>query len=245
MSTASPSITPICIELLAAKPAGSVDRYVLLDAQDWMTDDQLNALWTEITRTAARRRPRHLPHRRRTEPAARPRLAGAARPVALRRTRHRATISARDRSAIYGGFHLYVKQTRHEHDRAAGRPCRADGRRLPLPAPYLRPDPQILSARPRPADSTGSTCRPAARVLEVGCGTGRNLVLAARALSRRALLRPRHFGRDAGDGRGGDRAAKACPAASRWRAATPPISTPSAVRRRAASTASSSPMRCR
>ena len=41
------------IELLPARPAGSVDRFVLLDAQDWMTDAQLNALWTEITRTAA------------------------------------------------------------------------------------------------------------------------------------------------------------------------------------------------
>ena len=40
-------------ELLAGKPAGSVDRYVLLDAQDWMTDRQLNELWSEITRTAA------------------------------------------------------------------------------------------------------------------------------------------------------------------------------------------------
>ena len=40
-------------ELPAGKPAGSVDRFVLLDAQDWMTDAQLNELWTEITRTAA------------------------------------------------------------------------------------------------------------------------------------------------------------------------------------------------
>ncbi len=39
-------------ELLASKPADSVDRYVLLDAQDWMTDQQLNDLWTEISRTA-------------------------------------------------------------------------------------------------------------------------------------------------------------------------------------------------
>ena len=39
-------------DFLAQKPP-SVDRYVLLDAQDWMSDAQLNALWTEITRTAA------------------------------------------------------------------------------------------------------------------------------------------------------------------------------------------------
>lgn len=41
------------IQFLAGKDAGAIDRFVLLDAQDWMTDDQLNALWTEITRTAS------------------------------------------------------------------------------------------------------------------------------------------------------------------------------------------------
>lgn len=40
-------------ELLASKPASSVDRYVLLDAQDWMTDTQMNELWSQISRTAA------------------------------------------------------------------------------------------------------------------------------------------------------------------------------------------------
>ena len=39
-------------EYLQSCPAGSRDRYVLLDAQDWMTDAQLNDLWAEITRTA-------------------------------------------------------------------------------------------------------------------------------------------------------------------------------------------------
>jgi S-adenosylmethionine-diacylglycerol 3-amino-3-carboxypropyl transferase len=33
----------------------TLDRYVLLDAQDWMSDAQLNALWRQITRTAAPR----------------------------------------------------------------------------------------------------------------------------------------------------------------------------------------------
>ena len=39
-------------EHLTSLPASSRDRYVLLDAQDWMTDAQLDALWTEISRTA-------------------------------------------------------------------------------------------------------------------------------------------------------------------------------------------------
>ncbi|MFT7757831.1 UNVERIFIED_CONTAM: DUF3419 family protein, partial [Salmonella enterica subsp. enterica serovar Enteritidis] len=49
MSVVNASLT----EFLAAKPAGSVDRFILLDAQDWMNDKQLNELWHEITRTAA------------------------------------------------------------------------------------------------------------------------------------------------------------------------------------------------
>lgn len=39
-------------EYLESMPAQSLDRYILLDAQDWMTDDQLTRLWGEITRTA-------------------------------------------------------------------------------------------------------------------------------------------------------------------------------------------------
>ena len=37
---------------LASMPDASLDRYILLDAQDWMTDEQLTAIWTQITRTA-------------------------------------------------------------------------------------------------------------------------------------------------------------------------------------------------
>ena len=39
-------------EHLAGLPAASRDRYILLDAQDWMTDEQLGELWAQITRTA-------------------------------------------------------------------------------------------------------------------------------------------------------------------------------------------------
>jgi len=39
-------------EYLEGQPARSLDRYVLLDAQDWMSDAQLNALWQQMTRTA-------------------------------------------------------------------------------------------------------------------------------------------------------------------------------------------------
>ncbi len=37
---------------LRALPSAHLDRYILLDAQDWMNDATLAELWTEITRTA-------------------------------------------------------------------------------------------------------------------------------------------------------------------------------------------------
>lgn len=94
-------------EYLASCPAASRDRYVLLDAQDWMTNGQLDALWTEITRTA--RPGARVIFRTAAEPSL---LPGRLDPALLARWRHEEERSrgftARDRSAIYGGFHLYV-----------------------------------------------------------------------------------------------------------------------------------------
>jgi len=96
-------------EHLAAKDAGSVDRYVLLDAQDWMSDAQLNALWAEITRTASAGA--RVIFRTAAEPSL---LPGRLSPALLGQWHYEADQSlhytARDRSAIYGGFHLYVKK---------------------------------------------------------------------------------------------------------------------------------------
>ena len=96
-------------ELLAAKPAASVDRYVLLDAQDWMTDRQLEELWSEITRTAA--------------PGARVIFRTAAERSVIEGRISGATadrwtylygrsreLNLQDRSAIYGGFHIYERK---------------------------------------------------------------------------------------------------------------------------------------
>ena len=95
--------------LLSARPAASVDAFVLLDAQDWMTDAQLSELWAEITRTAA-------PGARviyRTAAAQSP-LPGHVPDAILDRWDYRTEqsldLGARDRSAIYGGFHLHVKR---------------------------------------------------------------------------------------------------------------------------------------
>jgi S-adenosylmethionine-diacylglycerol 3-amino-3-carboxypropyl transferase len=94
-------------EYLAGCPAASRDRYILLDAQDWMTDAQLDALWTEITRTA--RPGARVIFRTAAEPSL---LTERLDPDLLRRWCYQAELSRdlteRDRSAIYGGFHLYV-----------------------------------------------------------------------------------------------------------------------------------------
>lgn len=94
-------------EFLAAQDEDTFDGYVLLDAQDWMTPEQMTDLWTEITRTA--------------QPGARVvfRTAGEESPLTealpaeiLERWTYDPSTSqemvARDRSCIYGGFHLYI-----------------------------------------------------------------------------------------------------------------------------------------
>lgn len=93
-------------EYLQGEPAASLDRYVLLDAQDWMTDAQLTELWAEITRTA--------------RPGARVLFRTAGDDTILpgrvpddllnRWTYSEAEareLIRRDRSSIYGGLHLY------------------------------------------------------------------------------------------------------------------------------------------
>jgi S-adenosylmethionine-diacylglycerol 3-amino-3-carboxypropyl transferase len=95
------------IEYLAQSGNASLDRYVLLDAQDWMNDDQLNQLWAEITRTA--------------KPGGRVIFRTAAAPSLLPgrvidevldcwdyRAAESLAFTKQDRSSIYGGFHLYV-----------------------------------------------------------------------------------------------------------------------------------------
>ena len=94
-------------KLLLRQPDRSLDRYVLLDAQDWMDDATLTELWTEITRTA-RPGARVIFRTAGTETI----LPGRVPDAVLGRwtyeaeTSHR--LSAEDRSAIYGAFHLYV-----------------------------------------------------------------------------------------------------------------------------------------
>jgi S-adenosylmethionine-diacylglycerol 3-amino-3-carboxypropyl transferase len=96
------------IRFLSTKPAESLDRYVLLDAQDWMDDDALNALWREVTRTA--RPGARVIFRTAGEDSILPgRVSDAILNGWNYDQQRSAEIHAKDRSAIYGGFHLYVK----------------------------------------------------------------------------------------------------------------------------------------
>ncbi len=103
IETVNDSITTV----LWSSPPRSVDRVVLLDAQDWMTDQQMNELWAAIAHAAA--------------PSARVIFRTAAKSSPLEKRLNpdllaawsydagrSAELTQQDRSAIYGGFHLYA-----------------------------------------------------------------------------------------------------------------------------------------
>lgn len=94
------------IDYLKTQDGQTYDRFVFLDAQDWMSAAVLTELWTEVLRVAK-------PETRiifRTAAATSP-LEQALPPELLKRLVYEAEESAalfkQDRSAIYGGFHLY------------------------------------------------------------------------------------------------------------------------------------------
>ncbi|MBO9603659.1 MAG: DUF3419 family protein [Novosphingobium sp.] len=96
-------------DYLAGQEAHSVDRFVLLDAQDWMTDQQLNALWAQICRTA--RPGARVLFRTADEPNV---IDGRLDPDLLDMWQflpeRSAELSAQDRSSIYGATWLYVRR---------------------------------------------------------------------------------------------------------------------------------------
>ncbi len=91
---------------LADADRQSVDRVVLLDAQDWMNDAQLNELWAAITRSAAPKA--RVIFRTAGEVDI---LPGRVNDKVLSQWTYLETLSrqlhAKDRSSIYGGFHVY------------------------------------------------------------------------------------------------------------------------------------------
>ena len=91
---------------LEGEDDGALDAYVLLDAQDWMTDAQLNDLWGQITRTA--RPGARVIFRTAAEPSLLPgRVADDILDRWTYEEERSADLGHRDRSSIYGGFHIY------------------------------------------------------------------------------------------------------------------------------------------
>jgi S-adenosylmethionine-diacylglycerol 3-amino-3-carboxypropyl transferase len=97
------------VDFLERQPPRSIHRFVLLDAQDWMTPGALAALWRQINRTAD-------PHDARVIF----RTAGATSVLPRKlsaqlyesweyREVESQELYARDRSSIFGGFHLYAR----------------------------------------------------------------------------------------------------------------------------------------
>ena len=95
-------------DALEAMPAKSVDRFVLLDAQDWMTDIQLNALWRAISR-AATPEARVIFRTAGTETILPGRVDGEILHQWQYREVRSRELGDRDRSSIYGGFHIYER----------------------------------------------------------------------------------------------------------------------------------------
>jgi S-adenosylmethionine-diacylglycerol 3-amino-3-carboxypropyl transferase len=96
------------VEYLETMPAQSLDRYILLDAQDWMTDEQLTRLWTEITRTA--KPGARVLYRTAAVPDV---VAGHIPDAILNQWEYaseadRDDWTKRDRSAVYGATHLWT-----------------------------------------------------------------------------------------------------------------------------------------
>jgi S-adenosylmethionine-diacylglycerol 3-amino-3-carboxypropyl transferase len=94
------------VDWIGERAEASMDRFVLLDAQDWMNNAQLDDLWVRITR-ASRPGARVL-FRTAAEPSL---LPGRLDPALLSQWRYLDDVSAdctrRDRSSIYGGVHVY------------------------------------------------------------------------------------------------------------------------------------------
>ena len=96
-------------EHLKQQPASTFNRFVLLDSQDWMKPAQIEELWTEIARVGG-------PGTRivfRTGSVVSPIesvLSPALRARFVYEHERSLSLFKQDRSAIYGGFHIYSKR---------------------------------------------------------------------------------------------------------------------------------------
>jgi S-adenosylmethionine-diacylglycerol 3-amino-3-carboxypropyl transferase len=96
-------------EFLERQPAASINRFVLLDAQDWMTSAALTALWRQINRTADPADARVICRTAGVESVVPKKLTAPLLNGWEYRRDESAALHARDRASIYGGFHLYAR----------------------------------------------------------------------------------------------------------------------------------------
>jgi S-adenosylmethionine-diacylglycerol 3-amino-3-carboxypropyl transferase len=97
------------VDFLKQQPQHSIDRFVLLDAQDWMTPAGLATLWQEINRTAAVRDARVI-FRTAGATSLLPRKLGASTFASWQYLESESRIlHESDRPSIFGGFHLYTR----------------------------------------------------------------------------------------------------------------------------------------
>ena len=97
-------------DFLKRQNAGSLHRYVLLDSQDWMSPAQAASLWAEIDRTADTKDARVI-----FRTAGPDSILPKKLPPELLAPWHyledeSKAFHAKDRSSIYGGFHVYVRK---------------------------------------------------------------------------------------------------------------------------------------
>jgi S-adenosylmethionine-diacylglycerol 3-amino-3-carboxypropyl transferase len=98
------------VDYLRRQPAQSLHRYVLLDAQDWMDESQLAALWTEIDRTADSRDARVIFRTAGADSPLTEKLPATLLAPWLYHEWQSRVLHAQDRSSIYGGFHVYTRR---------------------------------------------------------------------------------------------------------------------------------------
>ena len=98
-------------EKLQSTSTESLDCFVLLDAQDWMDDQTLNELWVHIDRTA-REKARVIFRTAGDGPLLPGRISAALLSRWRRNDQRSEVLHRRDRSGVYGAFHLYERIAR-------------------------------------------------------------------------------------------------------------------------------------
>jgi len=96
-------------EFLESMPAREIDAVVLLDSQDWMTTDEIRALWDAIDRTGSDRVRVIFRTAGVQSPLERQELAPL-RQIWDRDEERSAIGFELDRSGVYGGFHCYLRR---------------------------------------------------------------------------------------------------------------------------------------